>query len=55
MEIEAVIITYESIKREFQEKYFLEDVHNRKEVEIFEPKQRNMFVADYTVEFEKLY
>jgi len=54
MEVEAVIITYESIKGEFQEKDFPEDVHNSKKVKFFDPKQRNLFVADYAVKFEEL-
>ena len=36
------------------EKYFLEDVKNRKEMEFLEVKQGNMTVAEYVARFENL-
>lgn len=47
-------ITWDVFKERFLEKYFPADVHNLKEIEFFELKHRNMYVADYTTKFEEL-
>lgn len=41
-------------RNEFLEKYFPEDVHGKKEIELLELKQGNMTVADYAGKFEAL-
>ena len=47
-------MTWEVFKRVFLEKYFLEDVRNKKEMEFLELKQGNMTVAKYVAKFEEL-
>lgn len=38
----------------FLDKYFPEDVCNKKEIEFLELKQGNMIVVEYTAKFEEL-
>ena len=47
-------MTRETFKRLFLEKYFLEDVRNKKEMEFLELKQRNMTVAKYATKLEEM-
>jgi len=47
-------MTLEVFKRVFLEKYFPEDVRNKKEMEFLELKQGNMTVAEYAAKFEEL-
>jgi len=54
LEVEGQAITWEAFKEVFLEKYFPEDVRNRKEMEFLELKQGNMTVAEYTAKFEEL-
>jgi len=53
LEAEGQVVTWETFKRVFLEKYFLEDVRN-KEIEFLELKQRNMTMAEYAAKFEEL-
>ncbi|XP_050902471.1 uncharacterized protein LOC127113967 [Lathyrus oleraceus] len=47
-------ITWDNFKREFLEKYFSDDVHNKKKIEFLKLKQGNMTVVDYVAKFEEL-
>ena len=47
-------MTWETFKRVFLEKYFPEDVRNKKEMEFLELKQGNTTIAEYAVKFEEL-
>ena len=53
LETEGQAMTWENFKRVFLEKYFPEDVRNKK-MEFLELKQRNMTVAEYAAKFEEL-
>ena len=53
LEAEGQVVTWETFKRVFLEKYFLEDVRN-KEIEFLELKQRNMTMAEYAAKFKEL-
>ncbi|KHN06033.1 hypothetical protein glysoja_038002, partial [Glycine soja] len=46
--------TWEDFKRVILDKYFPEDVRNKKEMEFLELKQGNMIVAKYATKFEEL-
>ena len=54
LDVEGQDVTWDVFKRVFLEKYFLEDVRNKKEMEFLELKQGNMTVAEYTAKFEEL-
>ena len=48
------MITWDAFKDAFLEKYFPEDVKNKKEVEFLELKQGGLSVAEYAAKFEDL-
>ncbi|XP_050892138.1 uncharacterized protein LOC127097682 [Lathyrus oleraceus] len=54
--LEAVVIeiAWVVFRVHFLEKYFLEDVRSKKEIEFLELKQGNMIVVEYAAKFEKL-
>lgn len=54
LEAISIKITWVVFKKEFLEKYFLEDVRGKKEIESIELKQGNMIVAEYAAKFEAL-
>ena len=54
LEAKGQVVTWEVFKRVFLEKYFPEDVRNKKEMEFLELKQGNMTVAEYATKFKKL-
>ena len=54
LETKGQDVTWDVFKRVFLEKYFLEDVRNKKEMEFLELKQGNMTVAEYAAKFEEL-
>ena len=53
LEAEGQVVTWETFKRVFMEKYFPEDVRN-KEMKFLELKQGNMTVVEYASKFEEL-
>ncbi|XP_040862763.1 uncharacterized protein [Glycine max] len=54
LEAEGQDVTWDVFKRVFLEKYFPEDVRNKKEMEFLELKQGSMTVAEYAAKFEEL-
>jgi len=54
LEVEGQVVTWDVFKRVFLEKYFPEDVRNKKEMEFLELKQGNMTVVEYAAKFEEL-
>ena len=54
MEDDGQVVTWETFKRVFLEKYFPKDVRNKKEMEFLELKQGNMTVAEYATKFKEL-
>ncbi|XP_006586470.1 uncharacterized protein [Glycine max] len=54
LEAESQDVTWDVFKRVFLEKYFPEDVRNKKEMELLELKLGNMTVAKYAAKFEEL-
>ena len=50
----GVVVPWGTFRQTFLEKYFPEDVKNRKEMEFLELKQGSMMVAEYAVKFENL-
>ncbi|XP_006596744.1 uncharacterized protein LOC114383924 [Glycine soja] len=54
LEVEGQDVTWDVFKRVFLEKYFPEDVRNKKEMEFLELKQENMTVVEYEAKFEEL-
>jgi len=54
LEAEGQDVTWDVFKRVFLEKYFPEDVRNKKEMELLELKQGNMIVAEYGAKFKEL-
>ena len=54
LDVEGQDVTWDVFKRVFLEKYFPEDVRNKKEMEFLELKQGNMTVAEYAAKFEEL-
>ncbi|KHN32580.1 hypothetical protein glysoja_046915, partial [Glycine soja] len=54
LEVEGQDVTWDVFERVFLEKYFPEDVRNKKEMEFLELKQGNMTVAEYAAKFEEL-
>ena len=54
LEAEDKVVTWKDFKRVFLEKYFSEDIKNKKEMEFLELKQGNMIVVEYTAKFEEL-
>ena len=50
----GVAIPWDTFRQAFLEKYFPEDVKNRKEMEFLELKQGSMTVAEYAARFENL-
>ncbi|XP_028236628.1 uncharacterized protein LOC114415960 [Glycine soja] len=50
----GVVVQWETFRQTFLEKYFPEDVKNRKEMEFLELKQESMTVAEYAARFENL-
>jgi len=47
-------VTWDVFKKVFLEKYFPEDVRNKKEMEFLELKQGNMTIVEYAAKFEEL-
>ncbi|MDV3201234.1 MAG: hypothetical protein Q8877_03555 [Sweet potato little leaf phytoplasma] len=54
LEHEGRLISWEIFIEKFFEKYFPEDVRNRKEIEFLELKQGSMSVGEYAAKFEEL-
>eukprot|EP00256_Glycine_max_P052668 XP_014619083.1 uncharacterized protein LOC106795063 [Glycine max] len=54
LEAKGQDVTWDVFKRVFLEKYFPEDVRNKKEMEFLELKQGNMPMAEYAAKFEEL-
>jgi len=50
----GAVVPWGTFRKTFLEKYFLEDVKNRKEMEFLELKQGSMRVAEYAARFENL-
>ncbi|XP_028216617.1 uncharacterized protein LOC114398639 [Glycine soja] len=50
----GVVVQWETFRQTFLEKYFPEDVKNRKEMEFLELKQESMTMAEYATRFENL-
>ncbi|XP_028236588.1 uncharacterized protein LOC114415925 [Glycine soja] len=50
----GVVVQWETFRQTFLEKYFPEDVKNRKEMEFLELKQESMTVAECATRFENL-
>ncbi|XP_058726492.1 uncharacterized protein LOC131597845 [Vicia villosa] len=48
------VITWAVFTREFMSKYFLKDVHGKKQIEFLALKQGNSFVTEYAAKFVKL-
>ena len=48
------VVPWGTFRQTFLEKYFPEDVKNRKEIEFLELKQESMTVAEYETRFENL-
>ena len=53
-EAEGQAVTWETIKRIFLEKYFPQNVRNKKEMEFLKLKQGNTTVVEYAAKFEEL-
>jgi len=54
LEAKGQAVTWEIFKRVFLEKYFPEDVRNKKEMEFLELKQGNMTVVEYAAKFKEI-
>ncbi|XP_015958342.1 uncharacterized protein LOC107482393 [Arachis duranensis] len=54
LQMELTDIPWSRFKTEFYKKYFLHAIRIAKELELMQLKQENMFVADYTREFDNL-
>ena len=54
LEDEKRQITWEASKQKFLEKYFLEDLQRRKEVEFLNHRQGAMCVGEYAAKFDEL-
>lgn len=54
LEEEGTKITWENFKKEFLKKYFMDDVHSKKEIEFLQLNQGNVIVVDYAAKFEEL-
>ena len=54
LEAEGQVVTWETFKRVFLEKYFPNDVRNKKEMEFLELKQNNMIITEYSAKFKEL-
>jgi len=54
LEVEGQVVTWEVFKRVFLEKYFHEDVRNKKKMDFLDFKQGNMTMAKYAAKFEEL-
>ena len=54
LEAKDQAMTWGAFKEVFLEKYFPEDVRNKKEMEFLELKQGSMTVAEYSAKFEEL-
>nr|XP_027190148.1 uncharacterized protein LOC113786559 [Cicer arietinum] len=54
LENAGTAITWAIFKNMFLIKYFLEDIHNRKEMEFVKLEQGNMSVAEYAAKFKEL-
>ncbi|XP_050918753.1 uncharacterized protein LOC127136205 [Lathyrus oleraceus] len=54
LEVIGAEITWVVFRVKFLDKYFPEDVCNKKEIEFLELKQGNMIVVEYTAKFEEL-
>ncbi|XP_028208477.1 uncharacterized protein LOC114391705 [Glycine soja] len=50
----GAVVQWETFRQTFLEKYFPEDVKNRKEMEFLELKQESMTVAEYAARYENL-
>jgi len=48
------VVTWAMFRREFLDRYFLEDVRGKKEIEFLEQKQGNMSVTKYAAKFVEL-
>jgi len=54
LEQDGAKVTWDVFKREFLDRYFLEDVRGKKEIEFLELKQGNMLVTEYATKFVEL-
>ncbi|KAL4374155.1 hypothetical protein AHAS_Ahas05G0153500 [Arachis hypogaea] len=54
LQVELTDVPWSRFKIEFYWKYFLHAHRTAKELELMQLKQRNMFVADYTCEFNNM-
>jgi hypothetical protein len=54
LEQDDVVVTWAIFRREFLNKYFLEDVPEKKEIEFLELKQGDMYVTEYAAKFVEL-
>ncbi|RDX94744.1 hypothetical protein CR513_22837, partial [Mucuna pruriens] len=54
LEVEARVVAWESFKKTCLEKYFLEDVHNYKEIKLLDLKKGNMIAVDYVGKSKEL-
>ncbi|KAH1261894.1 hypothetical protein GmHk_02G004646 [Glycine max] len=54
LEAKGQVVTWEVFKRVFLEKYFSEDIRNKKEMEFLELKQGNIIVVEYAAKFKEM-
>lgn len=54
LEVNRIEVALVVFRVQFLEKYFLEDVHSKKEIEFLELKQGNSAVVEYATKFEEL-
>jgi hypothetical protein len=54
LEQDGAVVTWAVFRREFLDKYFMEDVRGKKEIEFLELKQGNMSVTEYAANFVEL-
>ena len=54
LEAKGQVVTWETFKMVFLEKYFREDVRKMNEMEFLELKQGNMTVVEYAAKFKEL-
>jgi len=54
LEQDGTVVTWAVFRREFQDRYFLEDVRGKKEIEFLKLKQGDMSVTEYAAKFVEL-
>jgi hypothetical protein len=54
LEQDGAVVTWAVFRREFLDRYFLEDVRGKKEIEFLELKQDNMTVTEYAAKFVEM-